>query len=120
MRERVAHQVPDDLPQPRLVADDQERGAGLHRQVDGPGRGEQPGIVHRVGGQREQVDRLPGQRPLLIEPGQQQQVLDEQAHPGRFLLHPLHEPVQVVGVEPGRGAGSGGDETLIPPNPPAA
>ena len=79
---------------------DEERGAGLDRQVDGPGRGEQPGVVHRVGGQREQVDRLPGQRPLLVEPGQQQQVLDEQAHPGRFLLYPLHDPVQVVRREP--------------------
>ena len=39
------------------------------------------------------------QRPLLVEPGQQQQVLDEQAHPGGFLLDPLHDPVQVVGGE---------------------
>ena len=56
--------------------------------------------MHRVARQREQVDRLPGQRPLLVQPGQQQQVLDEQAHPGRFLFHPLHEPVQVAGGEP--------------------
>ena len=66
----------------------------------GPGRGEQPGVVDRVGGQREQVDRLPGQRALLVKPGQQQQVLDQQAHPGRFLLHPVHDPVQVVRREP--------------------
>ena len=98
--ERVAHQVADDLPQPRLVADDEERGAGLNRQFDGPVRGEQAGVVHRVGGQREQVYGLPGQRPLLVEPGQQQQVLDEQAHPGRFLLHPVQDPVQVVWRKP--------------------
>ena len=106
VRERVAHQVPDDLPQPRLVADDQERGARLDRQVDGPGRRQQPRVVHRVGGQREHVDRLPGQRPLLVQPGQQQQVLDEQAHPGGFLLHPDHDPVQVTGCEPGLCRGS--------------
>jgi hypothetical protein len=51
MRERVVHQVPDDLPQPWLVADDQERGARLYRQVDGPGRRQQPRVVYRVRGQ---------------------------------------------------------------------
>jgi hypothetical protein len=51
VRERVVHQVPDDLPQPWLVADDQERGARLDRQIDGPGRRQQPRVVHRVRGQ---------------------------------------------------------------------
>ena len=56
-----------------------------------------PGVVHRVGGDREQVDRLLLERALLVEPGEQQQVLDEQAHPGGLVLDPPHHPVQALG-----------------------
>ena len=45
---------------------------------------------------------LPLQRPLLVQPGEQQHVLDQHAHPGGFLLHPLHDPVQIgPGERPG-------------------
>jgi hypothetical protein len=31
VRERIAHQVPDDLPQPRLIAQDKRHATGLNR-----------------------------------------------------------------------------------------
>jgi hypothetical protein len=45
----------------------------------------------------QQIDGLLLERPLLVEPGQQQQVLDEQAHPGGLLLDPTHHAAQVFG-----------------------
>ena len=59
--------------------------------------GDDPRVLHRVGGQREQVHRGLGERPLLVDPGQREQVLDEQAHPRRFRLDPAHEVVEFLG-----------------------
>ena len=101
--QRVAHQVADDLTQPYVVAEHDGSGTGLDGQVDAALRGHHPGVVHRVGGQREQVHRPAVQRALLVQPGQQQQVLDQHAHPGSFLLQPPHDPVQ---VGPGDAAGA--------------
>ena len=95
VRERVAHQVANDLAQPHLVPEYQERGGRADAELDRPVRRDDPGVLHRVRGQRQQIDRAAFQRPLLVQPGQQQHVLDEHAHPGRLLLHPLHDPVQV-------------------------
>jgi hypothetical protein len=39
-------------------------------------------IVHRVGGQHEQVDVGDVQGPLVIEPGEQQQIVDEKRPSG--------------------------------------
>ncbi len=44
-----------------------------------------------------QVHRDDDQRALLVEPGQQQQVLDEQPHAGALGLDPLHQPADVLG-----------------------
>ena len=57
---------------------------------------EDAGVVDGVGGEREQVDGPPGQRALLVEPGQQQQVVDEDAHPRRLVLDPPDQPVELV------------------------
>lgn len=54
--------------------------------------------VHDVGRDREQVDRLLAQRAGLVEPGQQQQVLDEQARPGRLVLDAAQHLRQLVRV----------------------
>ena len=96
VRERVVDQVPDHLPQPRLVAVHQERGAGRDDEVDRPAGCDHPGVLHRVGGEREQVDGREVQRALLVEPGQGQQVLDEQAHPGRLRLEAPHDAVEIL------------------------
>ena len=44
-----------------------------------------------------EVDRLALQRPALVEPGEQQHVVDQDAHPGRVVLDPPHHDVQVLG-----------------------
>ncbi len=54
-------------------------------------------VVHGVAGQRQQVDAVPLQRPLRVEPGQQQQVLDEQTHPAGLALDAAHQHLDVAG-----------------------
>ena len=64
--------------------------------------------MYGVGRERQHVDGAPLQRPLLVQPGEQQHVLDQPAHPGGFLLHALHDPVQVhPGKRPGPVLGLG-------------
>ena len=55
------------------------------------------GIVAGIGDQGAEVDGVGLQRPALVEPGQQQQVLDQAAHADRLLLGAGH----------GRGPGLG-------------
>ena len=43
-------------------------------------------VVHGIAGQREQVDAMVFQRALHVQPRQQQQVVDQQAHPAGFAL----------------------------------
>ena len=105
--EGVAHQVGDDLPQPGLIAEDQEGRAAADRQLDLPPGGDHPGVLHRVGGEGEQVNRPALDRPLLVEPRQQQHVLHQHPHPGGLLLHPLHDPVYVRLGEPAVGGQAG-------------
>jgi hypothetical protein len=56
-----------------------------------------PGCVHRVGGQHEQVDVGDVQGPLVIEPREQQQIVDKDAHPGRLGLDPAGEHLDLSG-----------------------
>ena len=44
-----------------------------------------------------ELDRLALERPALVEPGEQQQVVDEQPHPPRLALDAGHRPLEVVG-----------------------
>ena len=79
---RVAHQVGQHLVQPVLVAADQDRFAG---QVQAPvmitaGHAR---VAGHVNGQPGQVHGLPLERAPGVQPGQQQQVVDQDAHPGR-------------------------------------
>src|SRR5205807_2051526 len=55
------------------------------------------GGVHRLADHGAQIDGLPVQRTALIEAGEQQQVVDEDAHAGRLVLDPLHRLGQVLG-----------------------
>ncbi len=52
-------------------------------------------VVHRVGGHRTQVHGLALQRALLVQAGEQQEVLDQQPHARGLALDPLHDPVEV-------------------------
>ena len=99
----VGQQVRQHLPQPVLVAADQQR---LRRHVQAP-----PvrhvrclGVGDRVSGQQSHVDLFAFQRPALVEPGQQQEVFDQLTHPVGFALDPAHRPRQVVRVGRGRAA----------------
>ncbi len=56
------------------------------------------GVGHRVLGEGGQVDRLPLERLLLVEPGQEEEVLDERTHPRALLLDAPHRPIQLLGV----------------------
>ena len=85
---------------------------GLEGQVVAVGH--RVGVAHRVGADALQVDRLRPQRPAPVQLGQQQEVLDQAAHPGRLLLDPLERlappglvgeaaPPQQLGVAPDGG-----------------
>jgi hypothetical protein len=95
VHERVAHQVADHLAQPGLVAQHQQGGARSDGQVDAAFGRYDASIVHGIGSQGEQVDGPVLKRALLVQPGEQQHVFHQHAHPGRFLLDSAHDPVQV-------------------------
>ena len=71
-------------------------------------------VRDRVGADLLEVDRLGAQRSALVQLGQQEEVLDEAAHPRRLLLDPLEglapaglvgesAPAQQLGVPPDGG-----------------
>jgi hypothetical protein len=82
----VGQQVAEDLPQPVLVAKDLFRVVGQleHPAVVGTSH---LGVARGVDGQPGHVDGLAAQRPARVEPGEQQQVVDEDAHPGGLGQH---------------------------------
>ena len=53
-------------------------------------------VADRVDHQPRQVHRPGRQRPAGVQPGQQQQVLDQRGHPGRLRLHPAHRVRHIV------------------------
>ena len=53
--------------------------------------------MYRIGGQREQVHPALFEWALRVEPGQQQQILDQQPHPPRFAFDPRHQHLDVAG-----------------------
>ena len=106
MLQRVADQIRRDLAQPVGVADhghrlERVRGVVERGQLHEPRRHAYVRVPYGLGRHAEQVDRMPGQRPLLVEPGQQQQVVDEQPHPPDLALDAAHRLVQ---LRAGRGA----------------
>ena len=81
----VGEQVGDDLVQPLPVAGELDHVVG---QVEAPpviGR-DHPGVRHRLEEQPGQVDAAVLERAPGVEPGQQQQVLDEVGHPAGLLV----------------------------------
>ena len=82
--------------QPVLVAEDQDWIAG---QVQPPvmfAAGDARVACH-VDGEPGQVDGRPLQRAAGVQPGQQQQVIDQDAHPGRLRLDPGERVEHVLG-----------------------
>ncbi len=82
----VAEQVAEHLVQPVLVAADQHRVVGQfeHPAVVGSGHA---GVARRLDGHPRHVHRVPAQRPAGVKPGEQQQVVDQNAHPGGLRKH---------------------------------
>ena len=93
----VGQQVGQHLVQPGAVAGDRHRLLGQVQPpaVVGPG---DPGVGHRVDDQHGQVDLVGGQRAPGVQPGQQQQVVDQGGHPRGLGLDPAQRVRDGLGV----------------------
>ena len=96
MHERVADQVADHLAQPVLVAVDGHAlgDVGGHHPV---GRDRAP-VGGGVDAEHAEVDRRALERAALVEPGEEQQVVDQRRHAHRLLLGAPHRLVEVAGL----------------------
>jgi hypothetical protein len=56
-----------------------------------PAGGGRCGVAASIGGEDRQVDRTAFALAHLVEARQEQEVLDEPLHPGRFLFDPPHD-----------------------------
>ena len=94
MRANVREQVVDRLPQPNAIAEhDQRDGRDLDRPVGLDG----VGGLDRLGDERAEVDPRALERPALVEPGEQEQIIDEHAHSLRLAFDAAHRARQIVG-----------------------
>ena len=93
MRAHVREEVVEDLAQPLAVA--------LHLdgdrrvELDLPARVERPRRLDCVARHVLELDRLALERPALVEPGEQEEVVDEQPHPPGFALDAVHRPLEI-------------------------
>ncbi len=97
----VREEVVDHLAEAVVVARD-ERGRELD--LDGAIRLERPRGLHRLGDDLVEGDRLELERAALVEVGEQQEVVDEHAHPLGLAADPLHRALEVVGAVGGAAA----------------
>jgi hypothetical protein len=97
---RVAEQVDEHLLQPVLVAGDRDRVVGQVQDPAVPGPGD-PRVARGVDGDAGDVDRLAVQRPAGVKPGEQQQVVHENGHPGGLRQDPAQRVRHRFGGVPG-------------------
>ena len=90
----VGDEVQEHLAQARLVAEDADivgvepvLAVGVHHALAGDD------VVHEA----PDVDAVPLERSLAIEPREQQQVVDERRHAGRLALDAAHREREVLG-----------------------
>ena len=93
---RVARQVGQQLAQLIGVAEHRRMVRALQTRPRS-GRGH-PQVVDRVLGQLRQIDRHAPRLGHLVELGQQQQILDQHAHPHGLGLDPAHRSRQRLGI----------------------
>ena len=93
VREQVGH----DLVEAHVVAADDDRARG-RLEGDGPVGLDGTGVGHGVVDEGHQVDGLAFEGAALVETGEEQEVVDEHAHPRRLVLDPAHGEGQLVGV----------------------
>ena len=109
---RVAQQVAHHLAQADVVPLHHDRSPLV--EVDGPVGLDHAGVGDQVPHERPQVDAAALQRAPLVEPRQQQQVVDQHPHALGLLLDPAHGRLEVgrplrgpaaeeLGVAPHRG-----------------
>src|SRR4051794_26006108 len=91
----VGDEVAEHLPQSHLVADDDSRRLRPGIQQDLPIGRDDARILYGVLRQVEQVYRVPLEWSLLVESGQQQQIVDQHAHPLCLGLDPAESPLEV-------------------------
>ena len=95
VRPHVREQVVQDLPQPLAVALHLDR---LRRvELDLAAGVERAGRLDRVTCDLLDLDGLALERASLVEPGEQEQVVDEQSHPARLALDAGHRALEIVG-----------------------
>ena len=92
--ERVADDVGEHLPQAILVTRHHDR--PLDVGADRPARVDRRRIAGSVGHEHGEIDRPGLERPVLVELGERQHVVDEAAHPDRLLLGSSHRLVQLA------------------------
>ena len=93
---RVVEQVVDDLTDPSGVPDDLDRPA--RGQLDRALRFDGARSFDRVRHHGDEVERFTFERPSLIEASEQEEVVDEHAHPGGLGLDVRHRLGQVLRV----------------------
>ena len=97
----VGQQVADDLAQAVLVA--RHGDPGLDRGGDRTCRFERARIGHGVVRDPRQVDRVVTHRPPLVEPREEEQVVDQRGHSPALGADPRHRRRQLVGIRQAAG-----------------
>ena len=96
MAPHVGQQVVDDLPQSVAIAPYLDGAGDIER--DRPVGLDCSGRLHGIGGHGPDVDRGPFERAALVEPRQQEQVVDQHTHARRLLLDACQQPGEVLGM----------------------
>ncbi len=92
MRAHVREEIVDHLPQAVSIAD---HGCLIEAAGDHTLRLEHSGGLHRLGHDVVKLDPLALERPALVEAGEQEQILDENAHSLGFARDPRHRALEV-------------------------
>ena len=91
----VREEVVDDLPEPVAVSDDDR---GLAVELDRALGIDRLGRLDSLADDVVQSHRLALERPAVVEPGEEQEVVDEKAHPLRLATDAPHRALEVVGA----------------------
>ena len=94
MDARVLQQVVEDLPEAEFVPADLDLAVGL--QLHRPVRVDRSGRVHGLADDPGQIDRVAFERPALIQPREQEEIVDQHAHPTRLGLDASHRLLQIL------------------------
>jgi len=99
----VTNEIGDNLTQPGLIALDRRwrELTGQAKESNVPGGVKRSGVLDGVGGQHGEVDRPSFQGALAVQPGEQQQVLDQTPHPDGLIFDAAHRAGDILGLADG-------------------